>query len=80
MTPNAFDTATCKEVAGDARTRTIEGKARVDADRGSFDPPAEVTSGSYWSQVTDNMERIIYVIAHGKRLERIGRMNSKGDK
>lgn len=72
-----FGVDECKMVTGDARTRTIEAKARADADSGVFDAPKPSEGGSYWSQVTKDMERIVYVNAHGKRLERIERMKNK---
>lgn len=77
MIANSFDITTCKEVTGDAGTRTIESKARADADAGVFDAPKLTKGGSYWNQVTEDMAHIVYVTAHGKRLERIERMKNK---
>lgn len=67
----------CKRVIGDDRTRTIESNARANADRGNFDLPGDTWSGSHWNQVKNEMERVIYLTAHGKRLERIERMKNK---
>lgn len=73
MTPKSFDIDTCKEFIGDAGTRTIEAKARKDAEAGVYEPPAEGT-GSHMSKVRSEMEYRIYVYAHHKRLERLARM------
>jgi hypothetical protein len=73
MTPQSFDIETCKEVVGDARMRTIEAKARQDADNGVVDAPA-VVKGTFWDGVYSYMEYVVYVTAHHKRMERIQRM------
>ncbi len=49
MTPGSFDAETSREMVGHERALVIEAKARVDADKGTFDPPA-MTEGSYWSR------------------------------
>jgi hypothetical protein len=77
MTPKSFDIDTCKEVVGDARMRTIEAKARQDADNGilqKFQP-----SETYWEKVESIMEHVIYTTAHKKRIERIQRMKERKD-
>lgn len=76
MTPRSFDIDTCKEVVGDARMRTIEAKARQDADNGAMDAPA-VTRGTYWDVVESIMEITIYVAAYEKRVARIQRMKER---
>ena len=76
MTPKSFDIDTCKEVVGDARMRTIEAKARQDADNGVMDTPA-MAKGTYWDVVRSDMEYVVYVTAHHKRLERIQRMKER---
>ena len=78
MTPKSFDIDTCKEVVGDARMRTIEAKARQDADNGVIDAPKE-RKGTYWDGVDSYMEYVVYVTAHHKRLERIQRMKEKNN-
>ena len=76
MTPKSFDIDTCKEVVGDARMRTIEAKARQDADNGVMDVPA-IAKGTYWDVVYSVMEAVVYTTAHEKRLARIQRMKEK---
>jgi hypothetical protein len=76
MTPQSFDIDTCKEVLGDARMRVIEAKARHDADNGVMDTPVRA-EGSYWDVVRSDMEYVMYVTAHHKRLERIQRMKER---
>jgi len=76
MTPQSFDIDTCKEVVGDARMRAIEAKARQDADNGVMDKPARA-EGTYWDVVRSDMEYVVYVTAHHKRLERIQRMKER---
>ena len=77
MTPKSFDIDTCKEVVGDARMRTIEAKARQDADSGIMDAPADV-EGTYWDRVRLDMEYIVYTTAHNKRMERVARIKERG--
>lgn len=72
MTPHSFDIDTAKEVVGDARTRTIEAKARADAENGTNDPPS-MGLGSYWSQVSAEMDYKVYSEAHAKRVKRMQR-------
>jgi hypothetical protein len=77
MTPKSFDIDTAKEIVGDARMRTIEAKARQDADNGVMDTPR--AQGTYWDGIRSGMEYIVYVTAHHKRLERIQRMKEKSN-
>ena len=76
MTPKSFDIDTAKEMVGDARMRVIEAKARQDADNGIKDAPAKA-KGTYWDVVRSDMEYVVYITAHHKRLERIQRMKEK---
>jgi hypothetical protein len=76
MTPQSFDIDTAKEIVGDARMRTIEAKARQDADSGIMDKPAKA-EGTYWDVIRSDMEYIVYTTAHHKRLERIQRMKER---
>ena len=76
MTPKSFDIDTAKEIVGDARMRTIEAKARQDADNGIMDKPTKV-EGNYWDGVRSDMEYVVYTTAHSKRLERIQRMKER---
>jgi hypothetical protein len=76
MTPKSFDIATAKTLVGDSRMRTIESKARADADAGSHDAPAKA-GGSYWDAVISEMEYVVYAEAHAKRLQRIQRMQER---
>ena len=78
MTPKSFDIDTAKEIVGDARMRTIEAKARQDADNGIMDAPTDV-EGTYWDVVRSDMEYVVYITAHHKRLERIQRMKEKSN-
>jgi hypothetical protein len=71
--PNSFDIETAKEIVGDSRLRTIEAKARQDADSGISAPPSRA-QGTYWDGVRSDMEYIVYITAHHKRMERIERM------
>jgi hypothetical protein len=76
MTPQSFDIDTAKEIVGDARMRTIEAKARQDADSGIMDKPARA-EGTYWDVIRSDMEYIVYTTAHHKRLERLQRMKER---
>lgn len=76
MTPRSFDIDTCKEVVGDARMRTIEAKARQDADNGAMDAPA-ISKRTYWDVVESIMEITIYIAAYEKRVARIQRMKER---
>jgi hypothetical protein len=76
MRPLSFDIDTAKEVVGDARMRTIESKARQDADNRKMDAP-EVEGQSYWERVTAGMEYVVYAEAFNKRMARIQRMKER---
>lgn len=76
MTPKSFDIDTAKEIVGDERMRVIEAKARQDADNGIMDKPVRAV-GSYWDVVSSDMEYVVYITAHSKRLERIQRMKER---
>lgn len=72
MTPKSFDVATAKEWIGDDRMRTLEAKARSDAENGKegFDPPKFSNTGNYATQVSQSMDATVYFNAFQKRLER----------
>lgn len=70
MTPGSFDHATSREMVGDERSRTIEAKARADADAGHFEPPADSASTSYWGQAQDEFARRVYIQQHERRTAR----------
>ena len=74
MTPLSFDAETAREVTGDTRSRTIETKARADADAGTFNPPQQPAT-SYWGQVQAHMATVVYAEQHQKRIERNKRKN-----
>jgi hypothetical protein len=76
MTPKSFDIDTAKEIVGDERMRKIEAKARQDADNGVIDKPARA-GGTYWDGIRSDMEYIVYITAHHKRMERVARMKEK---
>jgi hypothetical protein len=76
MTPQSFDIDTAKEIVGDTRMRTIEAKARQDADSGIMDKPARA-EGTYWDVIRSDMEYVVYITAHHKRLERLQRMKER---
>lgn len=76
MTPKAFDIDTAKEIVGDARMRVIEAKARDDADAGKHDAPRR-DAGGYWDRVRSDMEYVIYLTTHQKRLERVARIKQR---
>jgi len=76
MTPKSFDIDTAKEIVGDERMRTIEAKARQDADSGVMDKPARA-EGTYWDGIRSDMEYIVYTTAHHKRMERVARMKER---
>jgi hypothetical protein len=76
MTPKSFDIDTAKEMLGDVRMRSVEAKARQDADNGAMDEP-ERANGTYWSRAQAEMVYTVYMTAHRKRLERIDRKGNK---
>lgn len=78
VTPKSFDIDTAKEIVGDERMRVIEAKARQDADNGIMDKPVRAV-GSYWDVVSSDMEYVVYITAHHKRMERVARMKEKNN-
>jgi hypothetical protein len=76
MTPKSFDIDTAKEIVGDERMRVIEAKARQDADNGIMDKPVRAV-GSYWDVVSSDMEYVVYITAHHKRMERVARIKER---
>ena len=74
MIPKSFDINTAKEVIGDARMRMIEAKARADADAGLIDSPKRDEQGTYWDRIRNDMEYVVYVDMHHKKMQRIERM------
>lgn len=70
MTPGSFDPVTSREMVGDQRSRSIEAKARADADAGRFDPPAYSENASYWGQAQDEFARRVYIQQHERRTAR----------
>jgi hypothetical protein len=76
MTPKSFDIDTAKEIIGDERMRVIEAKARQDADNGIMDKPVRAV-GSYWDVVSSDMEYVVYITAHHKRMERVARIKER---
>lgn len=76
MTPKSFDIDTAKHIVGDARMRVIEDKARSDAGAGKHDAPQRDADG-YWDRVRSDMEYIIYITTHHKRLERMERIKQR---
>ena len=76
MTPKSFDINTAKIIVGDARMRVIEAKARADADAGTYDAPSR-DAGGYWDRVRSDMEFVIYITTHHKRLERAARIKQR---
>ena len=77
MTPMSFDPATAREVTGDAQARTIEAKARADADAQTFDPP-KITAATYWGQVQDQMAAVVYREQYMRRKARNERKGLQG--
>lgn len=75
MTPGSFDIDTAREFVGDDRMRSIESKARLDADADAdqYSPP-QPQGKTYWDGVQDEMDRRVYLFAHHKRKDRIQRM------
>ena len=72
MTPRSFDVQTCREMLADQVARTIEAKARHDADYGevAYSPPYADEPGTYWSVCQQVFAAIVYHEQFHKRLER----------
>ncbi len=79
MTPLAFDAETARHVVGDAESRTIEAKARTDADADRFDPPRYVDGCTYWDAVTNSMRVVVYREQFRRRKARLERKAAKDD-
>lgn len=73
MTPKSFDAETSREMVGDERARTIETKARADADAGVYDPPAAAEALSFWGQYQEEFARVVYSAQYKKRIDRNAR-------
>ena len=69
MTPLSFDSATAREICGDASARKIEAIARSDADNGTFSPPV-LAGQTYWAQVQNSMMAVVYRDQHDRRTAR----------
>lgn len=72
MNPLQFDQSTARKVCGDAMIRSIESKARKDAETGKYDPPS-VEGVTYWEAAQMQMQAVVYREQYGKRLARIER-------
>ena len=72
MTPGSFDPTTAREITGDELARSIEAKARHDADAGNFSPPT-VDGATYWDKAQSEMRVVIYREQYAKRLARNNR-------
>ena len=66
LKPLNFDATTAREVIGDPLSRTVETKARSDADAGLFDPPRQ-SACTYWGEVQAHMLDVVYMTQHQKR-------------
>ena len=69
MIPGGFDPITAREIIGDELARTIETKARQDADTENFDPPA-IDGSTYWGNVQKEMRVVIYREQYARRITR----------
>jgi len=72
VTPESFDLTTAREVVGDSLARTIEAKARQDADAQNFDPPTP-SEATYWDRALKEFETVVYREQYAKRLARNAR-------
>lgn len=74
MKPGSFDVDTAKEYVGDSRMRNIEASAREHADigRDAYKPPHGIYAKftSYASEVSAQMDDMVYMAAFSKRLAR----------
>lgn len=76
MTPGSFDPVTCRALVGDERARTLEAKARADADSAELDAPEnayrppETHDETYWGQVIGECALRTYMHAFYTRIER----------
>lgn len=69
MTPGSFDHQTARQITGDAESRTIEAKARQDADAKTWEPPS-LGGETYWGQVQAEMRLAVYREQWSKRNDR----------
>ena len=76
MTPQSFDIATCTAFIGDERVRYVEGKARTDAEAGTYAPPPH-TFQTPMGKAHEDMEDVVYLHAFKKRTDRLARMTDK---
>lgn len=74
MKAQSFDLITCRDCVGDERSRTLESKARKDAERNVYEPPHKQLAETYWDAVRDSMELLVYRAAFQRRKERLERM------
>lgn len=72
MIPGSFDAATSREMVGDERARSIEQKARQDADAGVYDPPNSKAT-TYWGMAQEDFATMVYATQYKRRMERIVR-------
>ena len=68
--PLSFDHETAREMTGDGQARTLEAKARADADAGTFDYRSAGLGGTYWAQVQESMHLKVYLEQFNKRKAR----------
>jgi hypothetical protein len=68
-----FDPAISREMIGDLHARDAEKKARDDADRDVYEPPAYTEVISYWGRVHEAFARSVYTNQYRKRTERNAR-------
>lgn len=73
MKPGSFDFDTSREAIGDSRARTIEAKARADAETGTRMPPERGSAATYWGQVMQEFEAVVYSVTFERRTARIAR-------
>ena len=78
MKPRTFDEATCRELVGDERLRSLSAQGRAAADNGTGPPKRAPAQGSYWCQVQDEAEYRVKLEAYTKRVARISRMANGG--
>ena len=73
--PWSFDIDTSKEVVGDERVRLLEQKARIDAEKSEYLPPAARIFKTYWDECWHEFELSVYTHAYQKRLFRLARLS-----
>ena len=76
MTPGSFELTTAREITDDEQARSLEAKARQDADAETFAPP-EFSGTTYFDHVEKEMRAFIYLEQYTKRLARNARKNAK---